>query len=69
MYQDEVVVDKEYGYLIRSYSMLPKATVKLIMFRLNKSYIQNLHSERSVEQFVDIIDNVDFMGNRDFLIY
>ena len=27
------------------------------------SYIQDLHSERSVQQFVNIIGKIDFTGN------
>merc|ERR1712241_850467 len=36
--------------------------MKIHLFRQDETYLQNLHSNRSVKRFVEIIKNIDFDG-------
>ena len=55
---DEFV--KPSGYVYDAVWLYALALEKLV--QTDETYLQNLHSNRSVEAFVDIIKNIDFHG-------
>ena len=52
--------NKYSGYVYDAVWLYAKALDSLI--KQNKSYIQDIHSERSVNEFVKIIQQTDFQG-------
>jgi hypothetical protein len=57
-----IQLNKYSGYVYDAVWLYAYALDTLVSDRSNKSYIQNLHSERTVKEFVNIISNTSFLG-------
>ena len=59
---DKIQVNKYSGYVYDAVWLYAKALDTLVNTNSSTSYIQNLHSDQTVTEFVNIIKNMDFEG-------
>ena len=60
--ENPIELNKHSGYVYDAVWLYAYALDTLISSQSNRSYIQNLHSERTVKEFVSIIENTSFAG-------
>ena len=58
----EMALNKYSGYVYDAVWLYAKALHTLVSKNTTTSYIQNLHSDKTVKEFVNIIKNTDFQG-------
>ena len=59
---DQIKLNKYSGYVYDAVWLYAKALDTLVSKNTSTSYIQNLHSDQTVREFVNIIKNMDFEG-------